>query len=215
MSEANALNLQPDEVEFLQRHLSSSRHYLEFGAGVSTLMAVKTPSLESIDSVESSQPFIDDLLRDTEASAASAQGRLRVHVVDIGPTGAWGGPTDPSTRNRWPDYSSRVFTKPSDSDLVLVDGRFRVACCLSALLRTGPETRILIHDFSWRKEYFVVLKFCDVIERLNSFVSLRRKKDIDARKAERLLRKYQYLPFDKTIFQRARDYLSRKLAGKR
>jgi hypothetical protein len=215
MSEANSLNLQPDEVEFLQTHLSGSRRYLEFGAGVSTLMAVKTPSLESIDTVESSKPFVDDLLRDDESARAVAEGRLRVHVMDIGPTGAWGGPTDRSTRGRWPDYSSRVFAESSGWDLVLIDGRFRVACCLNAILHTGPECRILIHDFWPRKEYHIVLEFLDVMERLNSFASLRRKKEIDSKKIQKLLRKYQYIPFDITIVQRARDFWRRKLAGKR
>jgi hypothetical protein len=213
MPETNPVNLQPDEVEFLQAHLSSARHYLEFGAGTSTVMAANTPSLESIDSVESSKPFIEDMLGRPEIGKAVAAGRLHIHAIDIGPTGEWGTPVDRASRHLWPDYSSRIFEIDSDWDLILIDGRFRVACCLNALLHTGPACRILIHDFRWRKEYFVVLEFFDVVERLNSFVSLRRKTEIDTKKVGRVLRKYQYLPFDITAFQRARDFVGRKLRG--
>ena len=211
MPEAPSINLKPDEVEFLQAHLSSSRRYLEFGAGTSTVMAANTASLESIDTVESSKPFIEELLRGPEVAQAVAAGRLHLHAIDVGPTGAWGRPTDPASRHLWPDYSSRVFAESSGWDLVLIDGRFRVACCLNSLLHTGPECRILIHDFWWRKEYFVVLEFLDVVDRINSFVSLRRKKDVDTKKVAKLLRKYQYLPLDKTMFQRGLDFIGRKL----
>jgi protein O-GlcNAc transferase len=212
MPEENHFNMTAEELAFLQGRLSSSRRYLEFGAGTSTAMAVKTAGIESIDTVESSKPFIEtQLLNQPALQEAVEASRLRIHWIDIGPTGDWGTPSDPATRHLWPGYSSRIFAKAAGWDLILIDGRFRVACCLNSILHTDPACLILIHDFSLRKEYSVVLEFLDIVDRLGTFVLLRRKKGIDTRKVEKLYEKYRFLPLDKTFSQRVRSFVGRRL----
>ena len=193
----------PAEAGFLQRHLDRARHYLEFGAGVSTGLASRTRGIESIDTVESSRDFIEGpLLEEPGVREALSAGRLKIHQVDIGPTGAWGGPVDPSTRSRWPDYSSRIFGEVADWDLVLVDGRFRVACALAVLLRGPAHATVLVHDFWCRPEYFVLLPFFDVKDREENFVALRRKSNPNLARAQGLYEKYSRLPFDLTWSRR-------------
>jgi hypothetical protein len=55
------------------------------------------------------------------------------------------------------EYANQKSLKP---DLILVDGRFRVACFLYSLLCAETNTTILFDDYTERPEYFIVEKFC-------------------------------------------------------
>ena len=55
-------------------------------------------------------------------------------------------------------------------DFVFVDGRFRVASALTALLRGGPDLAMLIHDFWSRPAYHDVLRWVSVVAREDSMV---------------------------------------------
>lgn len=63
-------------------------------------------------------------------------------------------------------------------DLALVDGRFRVACALQ-IMYESPTTRILMHDFTIRPFYNVVLRFASVRETARTSVVLQMKSDVD------------------------------------
>ncbi len=63
-------------------------------------------------------------------------------------------------------------------DLVLVDGRFRVACALQAIVNTMPGVEIMIHDFFARQHYYDVLHFADIVDCADNLVVLRAKQPI-------------------------------------
>ena len=190
----------PGELALLQSCLNSAVHYLEFGAGASTIHASNVPSIRHIDSVDSSGQYIDEHLRPNPAiSSALSAGRLAFHVIDIGATSKWGYPVDKSKRHQWENYSSGVFLRPSHHDLVLVDGRFRVACTLSSILNTPDDCRILIHDFRDRPQYHIVARYLEPVDRVDTMVLFRKKSGVDPRKLRSLLAKYQYLPADRSL----------------
>ncbi|MSR21481.1 MAG: hypothetical protein EXR91_11015 [Gemmatimonadetes bacterium] len=91
-------------------------------------------------------------------------GRLEFHVIDLGETSKLGYPIDESKNHLWPNYSLRVFSIPSNHDLVLVAGRFRVACTLSSILSAPDDCRILVHDFWDRPQYHIVSKYLETID---------------------------------------------------
>lgn len=100
------------ELEMLHSYMDSSSNYLEFGAGASTIYAAKTPMIKTIDSVESSEKYIDENLKsDISIINALSTGKLRFHIIDIGETIAWGYPKDTTKKHLWPNYSLSVFTK--------------------------------------------------------------------------------------------------------
>jgi len=191
------MTMTPREEAYLHTRIDRARFYLEFGTGQSTLYAARAPSLEAIDSVESSKPWIDEhLLPEPTIANAVATGRLTFHVVDVGATGRFGHPASGRTRRNWPRYSRDVFNGARRHDLVLVDGRFRVACTLNAVLHEHDNALILIHDFWNRPWYHAVLDFVDVVDRVDTMGAFRRKPAVDRKAAERLVEKYQYLPAD-------------------
>lgn len=200
------------EVELLQRELDLATYYLEFGSGSSTRYAVDKGNLQRIDSVESSLQFVEEcLLVHDEVKNAQLNNKLELHLVDIGPTGRWGFPT--TQREKWPDYPNKVFKGDCPWDLVLVDGRFRVACALNIWLHCCDDVRVLIHDYKQRAYYSILLDFFAVIERCDTFVLLE-KKSANEERVRDLHEKYQYLAGDQTSLQRMVNVTKRWLGVK-
>lgn len=98
-----------EEAEVLRECFSKARSLVEFGCGGSTLMAVRSPPLQRIWSVESDVAWIAKLRAQAEIADAERGGRLRFLPIDLGPVGDHGQPADPSTQARWPAYSQAVW----------------------------------------------------------------------------------------------------------
>jgi len=177
--------------------LTRATHYLEFGAGSSTREAVRIPGLQHIFAVESDPAFLQRELRtDPEIRSAEEQGRLTFFAIDIGPIDAWGNPRDRSQADRWPDYALKPFVEtPVSPDMILVDGRFRIACCLAAGLR-APHAKLWVHDFNTRPNYGVLKDFFAVRESVDSLVRLERLPHFDEARAQVWLDRYVQAPFD-------------------
>ena len=185
-----------DEIGVLRECYSKAASVVEFGSGGSTLLAVRSPSLQRIWSVESDPAWIEKLHGLPEVAAAEQAGRLRFIHADIGPTGDYGMPLDDATQGRWPSYHDAVWADPdtSGADLVLIDGRFRVACALAALAHCQPHAILLFHDFWSRPVYHPVLAFTDWLGSCDSLAILRRKPQIDAVKFDAVRRLHRLQP---------------------
>ena len=74
-----------------------------------------------------------------------------------------------------------IFYIQSIYDLILVDGRFRVACTLQSILncQNNKNLKILIHDYSFRDEYQIVEKYLNRDESINSLYVFSIKEQID------------------------------------
>jgi hypothetical protein len=175
------------EVEFAMFARSLARGgetYLEWGAGGSTLAAVRAP-FGRIVTVESDPAWLDRLAAHPEIETAKGSGRAVLRHADIGPVAEWGQPVDESGMRRWPRYvgaawaiCERLTLTP---DLVLVDGRFRTACALSLLLAAPPGAvpPLLFHDFmpETRRNYAPLLGFYEVAEQVETLALLRPRAD--------------------------------------
>src|SRR4051795_7601829 len=68
----------------------------------------------------------------------------------------------------WPAYPQRAFSELADlglePDLVLIHGRFRVACLPPSVLAAPAGTRVLFDDYIGRSKYHVVERFTPVAE---------------------------------------------------
>ncbi|MBZ0166753.1 MAG: hypothetical protein K8I00_08085 [Candidatus Omnitrophica bacterium] len=204
------------ELLMFRSYVDASTNYLEFGSGESTVYAAGTAGIISIDSVESSAEFINDYLETRpEIQKARTAGRLKFHMVDIGPTVKWGYPKDDTKKHLWPNYCSKVFSRKSSHDLVFVDGRFRIACTLNSILHTPDNCTIMIHDFWNRPEYHGVLKFLNVKDRTDTLGVFTKKKPVNPAKLKPLIQEYQYLPGDQTFLYRLEKRLKSLVMGDR
>jgi len=193
------MTMSTSELKILHSHLHSSKHYLEFGSGASTKAAAKAENILSIDSVESSQTYIEEQLKpDAAIAQALLNKKLRFHIIDIGETIRWGYPKDDSKKHLWPNYSKSVFSEKKNYDLVLVDGRFRVACILNCLLNTPEKCTIIVHDFWNRPQYHVALEYLETKERADTLGVFVKKPRINQEDVQAMIEAFQYLPGDKT-----------------
>lgn len=197
------------EKAVLHDYFNQSNHYLEFGAGESTIDASGIDSLQTVTSVESSAIFIEEKLK-TNATIAKAliAGKLAFHLVDIGETGTWGYPINHAKQHLWPNYPLSVFSQKSKHDLILVDGRFRVACTLSCVMNAPKNCTLLIHDFWNRPEYHVVLPFLQIKDKVDTLGVFKPIDRINVTKIQLLIKKYQYLPGDKTWLWQFKENLN-------
>jgi hypothetical protein len=174
-------SMRPREIELLTGLFCHAHCAVEFGAGGSTTLGVKL-GLSRLISVESDGEWIARTRVDESAARAQADGRLTLLHADIGPIGVFGGPAqDAPQREGWANYPSAPWSHVDTPrlDLVLIDGRFRVACILETLLKVDRRPLIAIHDFWDRPEYHGVLPFLDEVESCQTLGVFRAKAGVD------------------------------------
>lgn len=178
----------------LQKLFPESVHYLEFGMGKSTALAAASSSIKTIDAVESGDSWLKEFIKTNPALQQEIDsGRVTVHLIDISPTRQWGNPSDTSKKHLWPNYPLAVFNRSIDWDLVLIDGRFRVASCLASILGCSPSVKICFDDFWNRPFYHVVLQFLDEIDRYENAALFTPKKQLDRTVVQEWIARYLYV----------------------
>lgn len=164
------------EVIQFELQLAGLSSLLEFGCGGSTLIAAR--QVRRIVSVDSDAAWLAKVQADLARAAVEF---TPVHI-DIGPVGEWGYPTDEGRLRAWPRYHSQIWRGMGGSpDAVLIDGRFRVACLLQAIIHCKPECVFLFHDFTDRPHYHVVQKHVDVLTRVDTLAVMRAKQQVDGK----------------------------------
>lgn len=131
------------ELIMFNTYINDIKHYYEFGVGGSTVYVYNNTDA-TIEGVDSSRTWITKV-----ASLCPDTTRINLHHVNIGTTGAWGFPNGEERRNNWPDYSNSINSVVKEPELVLVDGRFRVACIANTILyalNNNVELIIMLHD---------------------------------------------------------------------
>lgn len=182
-------SMRPMEIELLTSLFRGAEHALEFGAGGSTTLGLKL-GLSRLVSVESDGEWVARIKADESAARAQSNGRLALLHADIGPIGVFGGPaTLGEDRRPGANYSTAPWAHVDADrlDVILVDGRFRIACVLETLLRVDRRPLIAIHDFWDRPEYHVVLPFLDEVETCQTLGVFRAKAGLDRSAAGALL----------------------------
>jgi hypothetical protein len=191
-------------IAYFHEQLEHTRNYLEYGSGGSTICANRRVNI--LVSVDSDRNFLAAVQRVLAADAMarerreSRSGMTKLIYVNIGLTVEWGTPafTRPTPRrvHRWEDYPSAPWrylrSIDQQPDLILVDGRFRVACVLESLLSLSPssDTRILLDDYISRPHYHVLDRFADV-ETVGRMAVLHPKQAWDGSEGHRLLEHYR------------------------
>lgn len=133
---------------------------LEYGSGGSTLLASQM-SGKRVFSVESDRAWAVQV--ESMVVGGGPRSPVTVQYVDIGPTGAWGRPLGPECWKSFCQYPLSIWQKPyfRHPDVVLIDGRFRVACFATVLLCATRPVTVLFDDYVTRPSYQVVERFVE------------------------------------------------------
>lgn len=150
----------PEVSELIRKHYEKANVILEYGSGGSTVMAAEMPG-KTIFSVENSRPWTRMMRRYFEQEQPPSMPLM--HNVNVGKTGKWGRPVDNSGFKRYHRYPLSIWDieEFQHPDVILIDGRFRVACALTAMLRCTKKTTLLFDDYENRKSYHMVEEFLE------------------------------------------------------
>lgn len=146
----------PEDVAvYLKKIYSQASVILEYGSGGSTLIAARMPN-KSVISVENDARWAKDM----QAWIASAElpSRPLIYPVDVGETGKWARPKNARAWKRFHTYPLKVWDESffQEPDVILIDGRFRIACFVTAYLRASKPMIVLFDDYLDRPHYHVV-----------------------------------------------------------
>jgi hypothetical protein len=152
MADAPRLTMPPEAAAALAEAYAAAEVILEYGTGGSTVLAAGLPG-RTIFAVESDAAWLAGMQAYFDANPPAAD--VRLHHADIGPTRAWGHPADARGMRRWPAYALSVWDRDDflHPDVVLIDGRFRVACLLTVAFRCTRPVTVLFDDYRGRKVY--------------------------------------------------------------
>lgn len=152
------LTLPGPAADMLRAAYAGAEVVLEYGSGGSSFVAMEAGA-RKLFTVESDAGWAARIA-DSLATAFPRRA-AHVHHVDIGPTADWGRPADTSGFAAYPDYATTVWDRPDFEmpDVVLIDGRFRVACFLTVMLRATRPVTVLFDDYHRRPEYHWIEEF--------------------------------------------------------
>jgi hypothetical protein len=150
--ERPVLTLPEAEAEALRSAYAKAAVILEYGSGGSTIMAGDLPG-RRVFAVESSAEWLGMMEGWFQANPPKAQ--VVLHYGNIGKTRAWGYPADNRFVARWSAYPMSVWERADfqHPDVVLVDGRFRLACALTVLFRISRPVVVMVDDYIDRPGY--------------------------------------------------------------
>ncbi|MFG1479545.1 hypothetical protein V5F53_12900 [Xanthobacter sp. V4C-4] len=157
------LTFPPDESRHVREAYGAATVILEYGTGGSTVLCSELPG-KTLFAVESDGAWLDGVRGYIEGQGTGST--IVYHHADVGPTKRWGYPKDPSKAREWSAYSVGVWKRPEfrQPELVLIDGRFRVACFLATVALTQAPVTILFDDYTPREHYHVVEELAKPVE---------------------------------------------------
>jgi hypothetical protein len=182
-----------NDKNMFYKYLNNSKIYFEYGSGGSTYQASIRNNIIKIYSVESDKEWLNILQQKIKSNNV-------VHFfneMNVQPN-TWGYPGPNSTQIQCINYSNYIrkltLEQKQSIDLILIDGRFRVACCLKCFDIINNDCLIVFDDFLDRPQYHVVLDYYDIVENTidNRMVILQKKKCIDFI-PEELIQKYELI----------------------
>ena len=178
------------DKQMFYNYLDKATVYFEYGSGGSTYQAYIRENIIKIYSVESEKEWFDKL-------NALVQSNKTVYIFNemCSNSNNWGYPGEKSTAGQRASYSNQIINLSDEDqkkiDFILIDGRFRVACCLICFGVINPDCLIAFDDFLNRNFYHIVLNYYDVVEQTQDkcMVILKKKCDI-ASVPEDVIRQY-------------------------
>jgi hypothetical protein len=171
MKKEPGILMKKDEEEMFVDVVRGVGFYFEWGSGGSTFRACKNGAGKVV-SVESQKMWIDEV---KQYEAIKSHPDITFHHININ-AGDMGRPKDNTKKDNFPLYSE-VIDKYENIDVVLVDGRFRLACACKAVINRVQS--ILIHDFTSRTHYHDILQYVEIVRQTGTLVEVRPKEDFN------------------------------------
>jgi hypothetical protein len=180
-----------NDKELFYKYLDKASHYLEYGSGGSTFQAYIRNNIKKIVSIESDLEWYNKI-----NSIVNYNNNVDYRYCDMKTVpNNWGYPGSDSTLDDWIRYSNLITTLDSDLlsklDLILIDGRFRIACCLKCHQYMNDNCLIVFDDFLNRHYYHIVLDYFEIIDKTNDGIMVILKKKNVVKPSIELIQQYE------------------------
>jgi protein O-GlcNAc transferase len=185
-------HLSDNDKNLFYEYLDKSSVYFEYGSGGSTYQSSIRKNIVKIYSVESDMEWQNKLKKNMNDGNIT----YFFNEMDTQPN-SWGHPGKNATNEQKIKYSSYMTNLNKDEqeriDMVFIDGRFRVACCLKCYDIISDNCVIAFDDFLNRPEYHVVLEYFEIIQKTKDkrMVILKKKENTPVPKE--LIQKYELI----------------------
>lgn len=156
-----------NNTALLNKYLQQSSIYGEYGAGQSTITAAGIPTIQEIHSVESDKQWIEQIQRQLARPVTFYYKEMGTQFQ------TWGHPSPTATEAQRRAYSNPIPVAEK-LDLVLIDGRFRVATALKLHEKLSDTAIVAFDDFLNRPQYHCVLDYYTVLERGETMIICKR-----------------------------------------
>lgn len=183
-SQGRANTLFDGDDRMFKRVVLRARVYGEYGVGASTDWVYENTNARIV-AVDTSIEWARSVLRGKDPL------RISIEFADCGPLGDWGRPLTYEFRDKFASYTEKIWTGGSKPDTVLIDGRFRVCCFLTSLLRADPGTKLIFDDYNDRIHYHVVEEVLKPVEKCGRQALFELSADFDRELAETLARDFR------------------------
>ena len=139
-----------EDIKAFSYFMKKENVYFEFGSGGSTNIAFYY-KLKNIYSVESDVNWHNKLKNNNI--------NITYFTIDLkAKPKQYGTPGDGTNVEDWKKYI-QAYKSEYNADIILIDGRFRVACGLDIFSKIRNDTLVLIHDYTNRDYYHILEKY--------------------------------------------------------
>ena len=173
--------------KLFKSYVTKSELYFEYGVGKSTKWILENTKSKII-AVDSSQNWIDKI-----GNNNSFKERIQTIWVDLGDLTDWGRPISYAKRDNFISYINSVWVFENKADVILIDGRFRVACFLYSLLNAKIGSFIFFDDYNNRPWYHIVEEVLPIYQKCGRQAIFNVTDTFNKRLAKSLLKNFVYV----------------------
>ena len=167
-------------------YLKNCNIYFEYGVGESTIWVLENTKSRII-SVDTDKKWI------SKVDISNYKKRIDINWINLGEIENWGRPKTYEYRKHFIDYISIVWSFNLKADVILIDGRFRVASFLFSLINAKEGSIIIFDDYNNRPHYHVVEEVLQVYENCGRQVVFKVPEVFNKHLADQLLQKFIYV----------------------
>lgn len=160
------------EKQLFYKFLNNAKYYLEYGSGGSTYQASIRPNIKKIVSVESDKLWYNKI-------KTLIKNKLRYYYVELNAKpNTFGHPINASTAMM--EYYPSIIKRYRINlfDLILIDGRFRVACALICHNYINNNCIVIVDDIGDRPYYNEIYNYYNKIEQAGRMIAFKKKPNI-------------------------------------
>ena len=174
------------EDYLFKKYLINCDYYFEYGVGASTRWVLENTKSKII-SVDTDEKWINSI------DFCDKGSRVKLNWINLGDLGNWGRPKSYVYRDRFIDYISNVWNFNEKADVILIDGRFRVACFLYSLINAKINSLIIFDDYNNRPYYHIIEEVVPIYKICGRQAVFRVPENINRSLAENILNKFLYV----------------------